>query len=258
VSFMRTRLRRGIARLVLTVLPDPWIDAGLGLRFRNEFRRFQAAAGEHPRLQVRWEHRRPCLRDYAGLSAFDRHYFFHLAWAARVLAETKPAYHVDISSHVDFCAVLSAFIPTRFYEYHPLSARLENLQTGQADLLKLPFEDDSVPSLTCLHVVEHVGLGRYGDPLDVDGDLKAMVELKRVLAPGGQLLLAVPVGRPRVEFNAHRVYSYGHLTDALDGLTLKEFALIPDSPETGDLVRNASPALADQQEYGCGCFWTTK
>jgi len=47
-----------------------------------------------------------------------------------------------------------------------------------------------------MNVVEHVGLGRYGEPLDPEGDIKAMRELRRVLAPGGSLLFVVPVGRP--------------------------------------------------------------
>jgi hypothetical protein len=59
-----------------------------------------------------------------------------------------------------------------------------------------------------MHVIEHIGLGRYGEALDPDGDLKAIRELVRVLAAGGNLLVVVPVGRPRIQFNAHRIYDY--------------------------------------------------
>ncbi|WP_052360328.1 DUF268 domain-containing protein [Solidesulfovibrio alcoholivorans] len=53
---------------------------------------------------------------------------------------------------------------------------------------------------------EHDGLGRYGDPLDPDGDLKAMARAATLLAPGGLLYLSVPVGRDTVMWNAHRIY----------------------------------------------------
>ena len=79
-----------------------------------------------------------------------------------------------------------------------------------------------------MHVVEHIGLGRYGDPLDATGDLKAMKELARVVAPGGTLLLVCPVGRPRVVFNAHRIYSVEQISASFPEFALAEFALISD------------------------------
>ncbi|HWW74963.1 MAG TPA: DUF268 domain-containing protein, partial [Pyrinomonadaceae bacterium] len=111
---------------------------------------------------------------------------------------------------------------------------------------------------SCMHVVEHVGLGRYGDPLDPEGDLKAIAELRRVLAPGGTLLFVVPIGRPKIMFNAHRIYSYRQVVDSFGGLALKEFALIPDDPAAGGLIRAATEEQADSQSYGCGCFWFVK
>jgi SAM-dependent methyltransferase len=164
---------------------------------------------------------------------------------------------VDISSSLHFVAIVSAFIRTRFYDYRPAMLGLDNLSCDHADLLALPFADGSIPSLSCMHVVEHVGLGRYGDPLDPDGDLKAIAELKRVLAPGGDLLFVVPVGKPRILFNAHRIYSFEQVMKSLAPLVLAEFALVPDDPAAG-LVRNAPPELVAEQRYGCGCFWFRK
>jgi SAM-dependent methyltransferase len=197
----------------------------------------------------------PSLRDRTASTDFDRHYIYHPAWAARVVAEISPERHVDISSSLVFCTMVSAFVPVAFFDYRPADLKLGNLQSQPADLMSLPFADGSIQSLSCLHVVEHIGLGRYGDPLDPDGDLKAVAELNRVLAPGGSLLFVVPVGRPRIMFNTHRIYAYEQVLGLFHDLTLAEFALVPDD---GALVRQAAPELVSQQEYGCGCFWFKK
>ena len=210
------------------------------------------------RLPIRLNEIRPCVDDRSKKTNFDRHYIYHTAWASRVLSETKTLKHVDISSTLYFSSIVSAFIPVSFYDYRPAELNLSNLDAKFADLTKLPFEDNSIPSLSCMHTVEHIGLGRYGDPLDPGGDLIAMKELSRVLAIGGNLLFVVPVGRPKVIFNAHRIYSYSQIIDAFSHLTLQEFALIPDTQNDGGLIRNAPPEIADRQNYGCGCFWFKK
>jgi len=165
---------------------------------------------------------------------------------------------VDISSSLYFAAIASAFVPIRYYDFRPPELRLNNLSVEHADLLALPFQDNSVPSLSCMHVVEHIGLGRYRDPLDPEGDLKAIRELQRVLAPSGNLIFVVPAGRPRIVFNAHRIYSYDQILDSFHALHLVDFALVPDDEHQGGLLSTASREIVNAQAYGCGCFWFSK
>tara|TARA_Y100000114_G_scaffold143821_1_gene151761 strand:+ start:31 stop:759 length:729 start_codon:yes stop_codon:yes gene_type:complete len=65
--------------------------------------------------------------------------------------------------------------------------------------------------------VEHDGLGRYGDPLDPDGDLKAMENLKDLLKNDALVYFAVPVGLDKVVFNTHRVYGQKRMSKVLQG-----------------------------------------
>jgi SAM-dependent methyltransferase len=209
---------------------------------------------EHPR----WSERFPILGESTKSTGFDRHYVYHTGWAARVLASTRPERHIDISSSLYFVGLVSAFLPIEHYDYRPPHLNLDGLETRFGDLTRLPFADGSLTSLSCMHVVEHVGLGRYGDPIDPEGDRKAMRELCRILAPGGSLLFVVPVGRPRVCFNAHRIYSLPQVREAFGNLELKEFALVPDDPALGGLLKDPSEAVVNSQNYGCGCFWFAK
>jgi len=245
----------GIHRYLLACINDP-----LRLpHYLYQFLRFRSLSrGSGRSGSVRWRDQFPCLSDATGTTRFDRHYVYHSAWAARVLAATRPAVHVDISSSLYFVTNLSAFIPVEFYDYRPASISLPGLTSGRADLCDLPFADASVQSLSCMHVVEHIGLGRYGDPLDPCGDLKAMAELQRVVAADGTLLFVVPVGAPRTCFNAHRIYSYDQILTAFADLKLVEFALICDDAEGGGLLVAPSPAVVARQPYGCGCFWFTR
>jgi SAM-dependent methyltransferase len=241
---------------VLAFLHRPGREQELSA-FHEEFGQFVAMSGVAPRLQIRPEDINPQLSDRSTATPIDRHYTYHPAWAARVLAKTRPLKHVDISSIVSFSTVLSAFVPAEFYDFRPAPVQLEGLLLGAADLTRLHFPSDSIASLSCMHVIEHIGLGRYGDPLDPEGDLKAIGELVRVLAPGGDLLVAAPVGRPRVEFNAHRIYDHEAFARYFAPLELVEFALIEERGE-GGLIMAPPPERVQAESYGCGCFWFRK
>ena len=221
------------------------------VNFVIEYQRFRAASNGTPRFDMEWRDRWPFLNDRTETTGFNAHYVYHTSWAARVLARTKPSSHVDIGSDHRFATLVSAFVPIEFYDYRPAEIQLEGLTCGRANLTSLPFATGSVRSLSCMHVIEHVGLGRYGDPLDYDGDLAAMRELARVVAPGGDLLFVVPTGKARIQFNAHRIYSWKQVRDQFAAFDLLEFALVKDD---GSFDTAATRKDSDAQLHGCGCF----
>jgi hypothetical protein len=201
----------------------------------------------------------PCLLDKTPETDFERHYVYHLAWAARCVKKINPQKHIDIGSRLFFSTILSAFVPTDFYDYRPADIVLPGLGSYRGDLTNLPFKDNELDSVSCLHTIEHIGLGRYGDAINVNGDLTAMKELSRVVAPGGHLLIAVPMGeKMRIQFNAHRIYSYDSIISYFPNFELKNFAYIPDESKRDPIIMESSPSDIGNEVMGCGCFWFIK
>lgn len=239
-------MKKYIKRLI-RILGIPFVLTG--------YLRFKKMEKNNSRFLLEFKDFYPQIKDKTIKTNFDRHYVYHTSWAARIIAETKPAKHIDVSSSLYFSGIVSAFVPIEFYDYRPADLRLENLQSNRGDLSSLPFPSESIASLSCMHTVEHIGLGRYGDSIDPNGDIKACGELSRVLAPKGSLLFVVPVGeKARIEWNAHRIYTYEQVIKLFPDLTLKEFAFIPEHGSRGGLIRHADPKLINGEKYACGCF----
>jgi SAM-dependent methyltransferase len=197
----------------------------------------------------------PQLHDRSTTTPFDPHYFYVSGWAMRRIVANRPTRHIDVGSHNLFANLLGATVPVTFLDYRPLEAKLDGLHCVGGSILSLPFADDSVESLSSLHVAEHIGLGRYGDPLDPLGTKKAAQEMVRVLADGGNLFFAVPVGRPRVCFNAHRVHAAEDIRYYFAKLELLEFSGVHDD---GRFVEKAELSEFRDSEYACGMFWFRK
>ncbi|MBI5818090.1 MAG: DUF268 domain-containing protein [Verrucomicrobia bacterium] len=220
--------------------------------FFAELRRYQKMAGAE---KIAWRDLYPCFGDRTATTSFDTHYFYQDIWAFRKILESGASNHVDVGSKVDYVGFLSAITHVTFIDIRPLTTDLPNFEGKAGSILEMPYGDDSIPSLSCLHVAEHIGLGRYGDPMDPLGTAKACRELRRVLARGGNLYFGLPIGRPRVCFNAHRIHSPDQILNYFEGLKLVEFALVDDA---GHFRRNEKPEAGAAQKYGCGLFHFTK
>jgi SAM-dependent methyltransferase len=189
---------------------------------------------------------------FAPAGSARGHYFHQDLWAARQLYERRVKRHVDVGSRVDgFVAHILPFCDVEYVDIRPLDVRIPGLVFRAGSLMAMPFETGSIPSLSSLHVIEHVGLGRYGDPIDPSGYRLAAAELARVLAPGGTLLIGTPVGRERLCFDAHRVFDPERIVKVFEPLRLRTFALVE---EEGGLDPDPSFESARRHEYACGLF----
>ena len=169
----------------------------------------------------------PCLGDDTVETVIEPTYFYQDTWAFEKIVNQRPSQHIDVGSHHTFVALLSKVLPVTMVDIRPLSLPLESLQFKQGSILKLPFADESIESLSSLCVVEHIGLGRYGDPLDPNGTEKAIAQLCRVIAPGGRLYLSVPVGdHSIVAFNAGRIFSLDRLFELFKPLVVVDRSFI--------------------------------
>ena len=158
------------------------------------------------------KHLLPQIYDNIPVTMIEPVYFYQDAWAFERIVANLPEEHIDVGSHHKYVALLSKVVPVTMIDIRPLPLSLNTLKFKYGSILALPFLDGSVESLSSLCVVEHIGLGRYGDPLDPNGTEKAIQELKRVIKPGGSLYISLPVGKKnRTYFNAHRVLEESYL-----------------------------------------------
>ena len=230
-------------------------------KFSQQFRTFQQLSTSDGRFRPREDDFFVCLDDDTPTTGFDPHYVLHTGWAARKLLENKELKygginHVDFGASMYFVAIASAFVPFRFCDIRPANLPFPEVIDDKQDLTKIDFDSDSCFSVSCLHVLEHIGLGRYGDALDASGDIKAAAELSRILAPGGSLLIVVPMeDPPRVCFNAHRLYSFDQVLGLFPALDVVEFTLITNEAE---FFPNVGPEAMVGRKYACGCFLFTK
>lgn len=207
----------------------------------------------------------PLLADrYDSAGVATGHYFHQDLYVAQKIFAANPRRHVDVGSRIDgFVSHVASFRAIEIIDIRKIISKTKNITFQQADLMSPDFHlNELTPSLSCLHTIEHFGLGRYGDPFDLDGHQKGFRNLTSCLEAGGIFYFATPIGRPRIEFNAHRVFSISILLKMFEdnNLVVQDFAYIDDE---GDLHQNQSPFSDSAKQnfglsYGCGIFTLVK
>lgn len=187
-----------------------------------------------------WGSELPILSEWDEPCGVLGAYFFQDQLVARWIHELNPKRHVDVGSRLDgFIGSLSVFREVEVIDIRPQPLVVKNVRFHQLDLMAaLPGEwHGSTDSLSCLHTIEHFGLGRYGDPLDPLGHLKGLQQLKCMVAPGGVLYLSTPIGPERLEFNAHRIFAAQTLLEWFaEGWEIVRFAVIDDENRINENV----------------------
>jgi len=195
------------------------------------------------------------FKDFAGTS--KGHYFHQDLLVAGFIHKNNPKRHIDVGSRFDgFVAHVASFREIEVVDIRPLAAcGHENVKFVQADLMN-PQNLEKADSVSCLHAIEHFGLGRYSDPIDVDGHLKGIENLVDLVDVGGRLYISFPIGKAdEVHFNAHRVFHPETILSMpciVQNMSLLRFDCVDDS---GDLHKDVDVSFAvDKYRFGCGIY----
>ena len=226
---------------------------------RDEFNRQRLASEAPGDFAVDWRCEAFADRSsQAGVTA--GHYFHQDLVVAREVFARRPRRHIDVGSRIDgFVAHVASFRDIEVLDIRPLALSLPGIAFLQRDVTSLDSSYNAITdSLSCLHALEHFGLGRYGDPVDYDGWRKGLDGLTEMLEAGGTLYLSVPTGEPqRVEFNTHRVFSLPYLRDVLEARF--DVERLDFVTRAGTLVSDADPHGAEAERsfgetYGCSIW----
>lgn len=199
---------------------------------------------------------KPIFNDFNKSARFDPHYLYQGSWIAEKLNKTKPKKHYDFGSDIRLISSLCHHQTIIFNDIFLPNLKIDQLTEVKNNLYNLNYQEGTLESISCLHVLEHVGLGRYGDELKIDGHIIAINELKRVLKTNGNLFITTPLGASCIYFNAHRVFSYLEFISLFKGLKLVSFEFLPDGQE--NLKKNYDINKIENNKYGCGLFWFQK
>lgn len=137
------------------------------------------------------------------------------------------------------------------YGGFPTTIEYNKIETDDPRLTLMTVEEfnkkpKKFPFVLSISSFEHDGLGRYGDPIDPDGDLKAMKNVREnILEKDGILFLSVPMGKDRLVFNSHRKYGKGRMRRLIEGYSMQR--IIPDNKEKATQI-----LLAELESGGKG------
>lgn len=202
----------------------------------------------------------PCLNDRndeAGITRTD--YFIQDLYCAQKIFERKPDKHVDVGSRIGgFVAHVASYRTIELIDIRKMESTIKNVSFKQADLM----DENNIPldycdSISSLHALEHFGLGRYGDPIDPEGHIKGFRNITKMLKKGGIFYFSVPMGRQRIDFNAHRVFGMPYLIRMVEtDYDIITFSYVNDSGDAYYNVELTEDMISSSLgcELGCAIF----
>jgi hypothetical protein len=242
----------GVPLLAIGINPLVALSLRFLPRYISDRRKFKKAGG-------RIERSLPMLGDFvAQAGTAQGHYFHQDLLVAALIYKANPACHIDIGSRIDgFVAHVASFREIKVLDVRELGETgHENIKFIQADLMVDDANNHAIAdSVSCLHAIEHFGLGRYGDPINPDGHLAGFVNILKILKTGGELYISFPIGNsPGVYFNAHRIF---HPLEILSWPGHEEVQLIRFDYVDDDGKLHTEFSLdggVPSVTYGCGVY----
>ena len=188
-------------------------------------------------------------------STVTRHYFNQDLLVASYVFKNNPKKHVDVGSRVDgFVAHIATFRKIEVFDIRQNNFQFKNIVFKKKDISKISKSlINYCDSLSCLHTIEHFGLGRYGDPLDPNGHKKGFQNLVKILKVGGTLYVSFPITEKNtVYFNSERSFNPKEVLKWSKELKLIKFDVIDDNE---NLFLNLNLNKYNKKNrYACGIY----
>ena len=187
------------------------------------------------------------------------HYFHQDLFVSQLIYNDNPRNHIDIGSRIDgFVAHVAAYRKIQIMDIRNINIKHKNISFIKADLMNIQTDLlNSADSISCLHALEHFGLGRYGDNIDYFGYLKGFENITGMLSKGGKFYFSVPIGKQRIEFNAHRIFSLNYLISLIEKhYIIKSFSYVDDKDNffANEILDDEKIKINYGCNYGCGIF----
>lgn len=206
----------------------------------------------------------PCLHDKFDESGATRNeYFWQDLLVAQKIYNRKPETHLDIGSRIDgFIAHIASFMPVEIFDIRPLKLNIPNVKFTQIDLMNskdIVKLKGNYSSISCLHTIEHFGLGRYGDTIDLNGYILGFNNIAELLQKNGILYLSTPIGKENIEFNANRIFNPKTILDLAksNNLYIESMQIISEGYKVKEIrnddFNNQIESLANER-YNLGLF----
>jgi hypothetical protein len=200
----------------------------------------------------------PMLLDNKSEAASLGEYFWQDLFVAKKIIKKNPIRHIDIGSRIDgFIAHLACVRQVEIFDIRPLTRKIENVKFKKIDITNIKKNYKNVADcVSCLHTLEHIGLGRYGDNIDIHGWKKSLESIISIVKPRGLLWLSVPIGIQSVVFNAHRIFNPVTIIDEATKFEMKliNFYYLTDLGMVKSKNFQKDIQKLSKKKYGLGIF----